>query len=297
MKLSAADNLSLLFIGGLAGLTLACHASMLRVAGLVLVVLVVLALAILGASWWGSRSTVGAVVHSFLPALLLPVLFNTMGPIIDCVSPGRWDPTFSALDARVFGTAALHWHQAFGRPWWLTDFTYLMYVSYYALPLVLGVILYQKGKRGQFEEFVFTVVACFYLTYAGYLVFPTVGPRVPLEAEATVLGGGMISQGIRAFLHFAERTTTDAFPSGHTAVALVCLFLGWCMLPSVRVPLVLVVAGIIFTTVYLHYHYVVDVVAGVVLGVVTPYLARALRQLLEPRLVRRWVAQLLSYQR
>lgn len=297
MKLSAVDNLSLLFIGGLAGLTLACEASMLRVAGLVLVVLVVLALAILGASWWASRSTVGAVVHSFLPALLLPVLFNTMGPIIDCVSPQRWDPAFSALDASVFGTAALHWHHAFGRPWWLTDFTYVMYVSYYVLPLVLGVILYQKGKRWQFEELVLTVVACFYFTYIGYLFFPTVGPRVPVEVETTVLGGGMISQGIRAFLRFAERTTTDAFPSGHTAVALVCLFLGWRMLPLLRLPLVLVVAGIIFTTVYLHYHYVVDVVAGVVLGVVTPYLAQALRQLLEPRLVRRWVAQLLSYQR
>jgi membrane-associated phospholipid phosphatase len=297
MKLSAVDNLSLLFIGGLAGLTLACHTSRLPVTDLVLVVLIVLTVAILGASWWATRSPLGNVVHSFLPALLLPVLFNTIGPIIDCVSPRRWDPTFSALDASVFGTAALHWHHAFGRPWWLTDFTYLMYISYYALPLVLGIILYQKGKRRQFEELVFTVVVCFYLTYVGYLFFPTIGPRVPVEAEATLLGGGTISQVIRAFLHFAERTTTDAFPSGHTGVALVCLFLGWRMLPSLRLPLVLVVAGIIFTTVYLHYHYVVDVVAGAVLGVLTPYCARALRQLLEPRLVRRWVTHLLSYQR
>jgi membrane-associated phospholipid phosphatase len=297
MKLSAVDNLSLLFIGGLAGLTLACDTSRLPVTGLVLVVLIVLTVAILGASWWATRSTLGNVVRSFLPALLLPVLFNTIGPIIDCVGPRRWDATFSALDASVFGTAASHWHHAFGRPWWLTDFTYVMYVSYYALPLVLGIILYQKGKRRQFEEFVFTVVACFYLTFVGYLFFPTVGPRVPVEAEVTLLGGGTISQVIRAFLHFAERTTTDAFPSGHTAVALVCLFLGWRMLPSLRLPLVLVVSGIVFTTVYLHYHYVVDVVAGVVLGVLTPYCGRVLRQLLEPRLVRRWVTQLLSYQR
>ncbi len=297
MKLSAVDNLSLLFIGGLAGLTLACHALLLSTAGVVLGVLVALALAILGAAWWAPRSPLGNVAHSFLPVLLLPVLFNTLGPVIDCVSPQRWDATFSRLDASIFGTAAFHWHHAFGRPWWLTDFAYLMYVSYYALPLALGVILYLQRRRAHFDELVFTVVLCFYLTYVGYLLFPTVGPRIPIEDEAAVLGGGMISHGIRAFLHFAERTTTDAFPSGHTAVALVCLFLGWRMLSPLRAPLVVVVAGIVFTTVYLHYHYVVDVVAGAGLGIVTPAVARVIRHGLEPRLVRRWVTQLLSDQR
>jgi len=297
VKLSAVDNLSLSFIGGLAGLTLACHGLLHATTSVVLCVLATLALAVLIAGWWASRTPLGETVHAFLPVLLLPVLFNTLGPIIDCVNPHRWDATFSQVDASLFGQAALHWHLAFGRPWWLTDLTYIMYVSYYALPLVLGVLLYRQGRRGDFDELVMTVVVCFYLSYVGYLIFPTFGPRIPIEDEATVLGGGAISHGVRMFLHFAERTTTDAFPSGHTAVALVCLFLGCRLLPSSRVPLTLMVAGIIFTTVYLHYHYVVDVVAGVALGAVTPWVARQTGRLLEPPLARRLMSQLFGEER
>jgi membrane-associated phospholipid phosphatase len=296
MKRSAVDNLSFLFIGGLVWLTLACHGLLHATTVAVFGVLLTLALAILITQWWASRTSLGDTVHAFLPVLLLPVLFNTLGPIIDCVNAHRWDATFSQVDASLFGQAALHWHLAFGRPWWLTDLTYIMYVSYYALPLVLGVILYRQGRRADFDELVMTVVTCFYLSYVGYLIFPTFGPRVPIGDETTVLGGGAISHGVRAFLHFAERTTTDAFPSGHTAVALVCLFLGWRHLPTLRVPLTLVVAGIIFTTVYLHYHYVVDVVAGVALGIATPRVAHLSRRLLEPPLLRRWMNQLSSEQ-
>jgi membrane-associated phospholipid phosphatase len=297
MKLSAVDNLSLIFIGALAIPAVACHAPLGGVAGVVLGVLLLLAVTIVGTAWWAGWSALGTVAHDFSPALLLPVLFNTLGPVIDCVNPQRWDPTFARLDGVVFGSAAFTWHHAFGRPSWLTDLTYVLYVSYYVLPVVLAVLLHRRSDREQFQEFVFAIVMCFYVTYVGYVLFPTLGPRIPPDAEAAVLGGGVVSDVIRAFLHFAERTQTDAFPSGHTAVALVCLLLGWRMLPRSRVPLGLVVGGIIFTTVYLHYHYVVDVAAGTVLGLAIPVCARGLHHVLEPRLVRRWVTQLLSSER
>ncbi len=174
----------------------------------------------------------------------------------------RWDATFAALDVRLFGRLPSAWFGVLGRPRWLTDLASLAYVAYYPLPVVLGLALYVRD-RVEFRRFAFTVVATFLASYTGYLVFPTLGPRT---ADEALLGGGAVARALRAFLAVAEGNPLDAFPSGHTAIALVCVGGAWFALPRWRLPLALVLVGIGFSTVYLSYHYVIDVVAGVLLG-------------------------------
>ena len=63
-----------------------------------------------------------------------------------------------------------------------------------------------------------------------------------------------------------ELTKKDCFPSGHVAVAIVC----WILARRIHRPLGfvfgVVAAGVILSTVYLRYHYVVDVIAGALLA-------------------------------
>ncbi len=79
---------------------------------------------------------------------------------------------------------------------------------------------------------------------------------------------------IQNALNRLENTKTDAFPSGHTAVVLTTLYYAWKSrekkLFAVLFP---VVAALIFSTVYLRYHYVIDVIAGVLLAAFTIRLA------------------------
>ncbi len=192
-------------------------------------------------------------------------MVQLLGPIIPAVNAARWDEAFAALDARLFDGVRLPWRGVLGRPAWLTDAVSVAYFAYYLLPVVLGVGLYLGGRRDAFRHFVFTIVATFFVSYTGYLLFPTVGPR---SDDAAALGGGAVSEAVRTFVRVAEGNPLDAFPSGHTAVSVVCLGLGWRLFPRWRAPLALVVAGIVFATVYLSYHYVVDVVAGAALGLV-----------------------------
>jgi membrane-associated phospholipid phosphatase len=228
------------------------------------------------------------LVHDFSPVLIIPVLFNTLGPVINSASPNRWDPQFAQMDARVFGELAAMWRGVLGRPAWLTDLTYLAYVGYYVAPVVLGAAVYLRGTRDEFRQLVFTVVLTFYASYVGYFMFPTLGPRVPLNSEAVIVGGGAISHAVRLFIEYAERTRTDAFPSGHTAIALVCLYFAWRASPAVFALFIPLGTGIIFSTVYLHYHYVVDVVAGTALAAGCIWLGPRLEPVLEPREVVEW---------
>jgi len=83
-----------------------------------------------------------------------------------------------------------------------------------------------------------------------------------------------MTQWIQQSLNSLEHNKTDAFPSGHTAVALVTLFFAWKYqqraLFRVLVP---AVSALIVSTVYLRYHYVIDVIAGVLLALLTIFIS------------------------
>lgn len=274
--LTPTDRMTLAFLAALAVVALARHP---QPAPLVAAA-TALAAGLGAAAWARSRSRFGSLVHDFFPIVSLLVIFDLAGPLIAAANPARWDETLAVLDRRLFGALPAAWLGLLGRPWWLTDAASIAYVSYYVIPVAIGVALWVEGRRGEFEWLAFTVVATFLLSYACYFLMPTSGPRVPVETEDAVLGGSGMSVAVRAFLRVAEGNQLDAFPSGHTAVSLVTLTLGWRLLPRWRVPLVLLVAGILFSTVYLSLHYVVDIVAGALLAALVPLVLPLLRRCL-----------------
>ncbi|MFI5396617.1 MAG: phosphatase PAP2 family protein [Candidatus Binatia bacterium] len=284
-RITAADALSLTVIFLLAVLVAFFRRQLGADAVWLLGTFVSLSLFILLAVVMSGRRSIWRIVHAFSPALILPVLFNTLGPLIDCTNPARWDAEFARLDARLFGDLAALWRGVLGRPAWLTDLGYLAYVSYYLTPVVLAVLLYRRELQDDFRQMVFTVVVTFYVSYVGYFMFPTLGPRVPAHSEAWLIGGGAISAAVRLFIETAERTRTDAFPSGHVAIAVVCLAFAWRTSTAAFVAFAPVVGAIIFSTVYLHYHYVVDVLAGLGLAGVCMWAGPRLEPVVEPAAV------------
>jgi membrane-associated phospholipid phosphatase len=205
-------------------------------------------------------------LRDWLPVGAVLGVFLLLQPIIEAAVPWRLDATLAALDARYFPRLVAAWHGAFGRPTAFTDAIYLAYVSYYLLPITVAAVAWRRGP-GAFERTAFALLLGFYLTFLGYLVLPASGPRLPIAAEAGLLGGGAISDGVRTFLHGAESTTLDAFPSGHTAIAVISGVLGGRLLGrGAAVALWAWAAAIVFATVYIHVHYAVDVAVGLALA-------------------------------
>ncbi len=280
-KLTASDRLALSYLAALAAIAIARHPH----PQVLVVLMAALALGICAAAEWGSRSRVGRLVHDFFPIVIVPCLFNLSGPVIAAANPVRWDLRLAAVDHALFGPLAALWLGALGRPWWLTDAASLFYVGYYVIPIAMGVALYHSGRLADFEREVFTVVGTFVASYVCYFLTPASGPRVPPDAAAQVLGGGALSEAIRWFLHAAELNVLDALPSGHVALSLVFLVLGWRLFPRWRwrLPLLLLVSGTIFATVYLSLHYVTDLVAGAALAGLMPLVLPSVHRRLAPR--------------
>jgi len=256
------DRLLLATLAALAAATATFHPH----PGPLLLVHSALALFLWASARLGPRSRAGDALHAFAPLVVIIGVFETVGFVVGAANSARWDTVLAAVDARLFGALVPAWRGALGRPAWLSDVLSAFYVSYYPVPAAMGVALFVRGRREDFDRFVFALQLTLIVSYLGYFFFPTSGPRVPPEAAQAMLGGGTVSAAVRQFLHSSELNTLDAFPSGHTAVSLVFLAYGWRMLPRWRAPLAVVVAGIIFSTVYLSHHYVIDLVAGALLA-------------------------------
>lgn len=246
-------------------------------AGRVLLVLAITAAAAALSARLGGRGGVLGLWRDAAPYAVMVVMFSHLQPAIEALNPARYDAALAGLDQRWFGGLIGAWRGALGRPAVFTDAVYLAYVSFYLLPVVVLLAVRSGKGREAMELDSFTVLLGFYLSFVGYFLWPTSGPRLP-AAEEAVLGGGAVSRAVRAFLHASEGTTLDAFPSGHTALSLLTAHVGIRRFPKGTVPLLAWAAAIVFATIYVQAHYVVDLLAGVGLYLVALALAMPARR-------------------
>jgi membrane-associated phospholipid phosphatase len=236
-----------------------------------------LAFAIVSIALYARRSHTWKPVrtlYAFLPILIIPVIFDSLGDLIPWIWSRYLDDLLIRIDHALFGVHPTVWMERFIHPV-LTNLLQLAYSSYYFIPISLGILLAVRKKQKDFDEAVFGIVLCFYLSYIGYLLFPAIGPRFTLERMQTMgFQESPLAVAIQNILNRLENTKTDAFPSGHTAVALMTLYYAWkCREKALFWILLPVVSALMISTVYLRYHYVIDVMAGVLLTAVTIYLA------------------------
>lgn len=200
------------------------------------------------------------------PVVSVLVLFDSLGWVVHYINPVDIDPLLIRLDCMIFGNHPTVMLETIINPL-LTDILQIAYSTYYFLPVVLGIALIKNNQKEEFNRSLFLILFCFYLSYIGYIIWPALGPRFTLDhLQTQKLQGFLIAEQIQNLLNRLEGIKRDAFPSGHTGVALTVLYLAynykrtlfWIYLP--------VVILLLFSTVYCRYHYVVDVIAGVILA-------------------------------
>ena len=211
----------------------------------------------------------------FYPAAFIPVLYETLGPLIFAARGQPRDALLIAADRALFGTDVTVRLQSIVRPW-LTNFFYLSYTTYYFIALALGFVLWRRSRR-DLQRFIFTLTLCYYVSYAGYFLVPALGPRFALAGSHTiVLETTPLSAAIAHTLDQLEHTKLDVFPSGHTMIAAAVLLIAYRRARDAFGVLLPVACCLILSTVYCRYHYVVDVLAGLILAVATVPLGDAL---------------------
>jgi len=213
-------------------------------------------------------AVVGSVGASyFLLGTLLPILRSR-----------TFDAELHALDLAVFGiepAVALDAWITPARTEWFAFFyySYFFLVGGHLFPIVFGC----RDQR-RLGEFGLGIALCYCVGHVGYMLVPGFGPvRELAGAFHTPLPSGRFTDLVMATVA-AGGSQLDIFPSLHTAAPTfisVYSFRHRRALPFryTWAPMAFFAANIIVATMYLRWHYLIDVVAGLLLGVGAALLA------------------------
>ena len=221
-------------------------------------------------------------IRDWYPVPMILYVFKETYLMVHPIHPQDFDWLLINIDRWIFGTDPTHWLMGIAHPV-VTEILQISYACYYIILLSVFFELDLEKRHTEYFLGAFLVVYGFYLSYVGYFFVPAVGPRFILHdfnsmnvdlpgiwltstLRDFVNAGESIPKGVSPVVEYAQR---DAFPSGHTQLTLVILYIAFTNRMKSRWVLLVIGSLLIVSTVYLQYHYVVDVIAGVVFFVFT----------------------------
>ena len=206
----------------------------------------------------------------FYPVAMNAVFF-TMASAVLKVTPHKCDDLLASLDRALFGATLSARAQAITTPA-LTEvlsFCYLLFFPY----LLISWFYYAWRGLPLLRKLMVGLFTIYGLGFLGYSLVPAGGPHLALPDEFTVPLTGWAITRFNALVVAKGSNGVDVFPSLHCAISCFLLFFDrqharW------RYRLYLVpCVGLWLATIYLRYHYFVDVVAGFALAAFALWIA------------------------
>ena len=217
------------------------------------------------------------------PVIYVASCYKEMAYLIPAIRTSDADAWLAGLDLSLWGVHPTVWLERIQSPP-LTEFLQIVYTSFVPVVLVPAVLLWRKRNYAGFQYFAFLIALGYLVSYVGYLIVPARGPRFLLAPLQHVpLRGLWLFQAMQTTLDRLESANYDCFPSGHTALTI----LAWWSTRQFGKPALFwlyftYTLSIIFATVYLRYHYSVDVLAGILLALILIWAAPRIYRNLQP---------------
>ncbi len=205
------------------------------------------------------------LARHWYPLPLYIFLFEELQGLVHAIFPGWLDRWLIAFDFNFAGVHPSVWLAQFASPA-LNDFMQFAYMTYFLYLVILPAILYAQRDHLAFWTVMVSTAIAHYTVYVIAILFPIESPFYSLASLQTkALAGGWCTATIGLIERFG-RVHGAAFPSAHVAGSMVAILASWhyrrwrfwVCLPFF--------ANMCIATVYGRYHYVADVLAGIVVG-------------------------------
>lgn len=250
---------------------------------------------ILAVAMWYDQ-TGNRIAHIFRSFYILPVgymMYSQVHNYIPLVNPHNYDVTLAAWDFAIFGVHPTQWIGRFAHPA-LTEYFQIWYNFFQLMLIVPAIGFYIKGRMREFRIYSMMLLLGFYISYLLYFIMPAIGPRFQVHDFYTIdqeLPGLLLTQPFRDFINAGNNITPDmknpydvvnrdCMPSGHTMLSMLGILMAWRFRSRWRWFITIGGVSVIISTIYLRYHYVVDVIAGTTLALIL--------FLLHPLIVKLW---------
>jgi len=221
----------------------------------------------------------GAARGAFWPALLYRVgIYGTVQSsyfffkhLLPVVNPGSLDQQLFALDHRLFGFEPAVWADRFVTPVTTEWFAFFYFCYFFLLAAHIFPIVFGSRDQMLLGEFMLGMLIIVCLGHTGYILVPGFGPfRAFPELFKHTLPSGLWMDLVWSTVR-SNGAMKDIFPSLHTAGP--CFIAMFSFRNRDRLPfrytwplLSFFAANIIGATMFLRWHYVIDVFAGFTLA-------------------------------
>lgn len=214
-----------------------------------------------------ASSTIWIFLRHWFVLIYLPLCYKEVPFIVSALRLHSADFRLAGWDMAMWKSDPVFWLSQFQNRG-LVELLQVVYTLFIPGVLAIGILLWVCKSRAEFRYGTFLIATTFLISYLGYLVLPARGPRfMPYATQHPVLHGLWAFNFLQRLLDSLEGAQFDCFPSGHVAVVIVgCYLARQISTPVFRVFSVFA-ALIAFSTIYLRYHYVIDVIAGMVLAI------------------------------
>jgi membrane-associated phospholipid phosphatase len=163
------------------------------------------------------------------------------------------------------------------------------------MPIVHGMELHFRNDEKKWNSFVSIMLFSLFASYLLYLVLPAIGPRFTLHdfsKTSIELPGLYLAEFFRYLVNTgggimpgsldpSAVVNRDCMPSGHTWITMVNIIMAFKYNSKYKWIFLIIGSGLIFGTVYLRYHYVIDLIASFVFVGLTIYFEPKIRTLFQ----------------
>lgn len=211
-----------------------------------------------------SGSTLRCLRYAY-PLLALAPLYTAVRYLNRLVTAEYFDAPVVQLEQAIFGCQPSQaFHEAL--PWLpLSEFLHLAYIAYLLLIPAVLVSLFLQRREKDLALFATSILATFIPCYVIFIFFPVRGPYYyfgPLDPARL----GIFSQLAHWILDGAS-SAGSAFPSSHVAAATCVWLVGRRFYPRWGWVLALAAGAIFLATVYGGFHFAIDALAGLLVGI------------------------------
>lgn len=206
------------------------------------------------------------IFRYWYPLPYVSVCYKEASILIPAVRGVIYDRQFAHIDFLLWHANPTVWLERIYSPA-LTEFLQLAYTLYVPAVLIPAVLLWRRRLYGQFRYFAFVIALGYLASYVGYFILPVRGPRFLLaDLQHVPLSGLFLFEPMRHLLDRLESAHYDCFPSGHVELTILAWWSTRKLSNKLFGAYFLYAVCIAFATVYLRYHYTIDIFAGAILA-------------------------------
>lgn len=211
-------------------------------------------------------AAVPAPLRLWAPLIVLLFLYSELPQLIRAAGHTRsFDEMVIGWELAVFGTQpAVTWAAQWPSRV-VSEVLHASYLGYYAIIVAVPLALFVARRTEEFAEAMFVLMLTFTVCFAWYIVFPVAGPRYIWSSPADASSGPLRQAAVWLLESRSSRGT--AFPSSHVAVSVTQSILAVRYFGARGLAIAVVTLGLALGAVYGGFHYAVDVIAGLLLGV------------------------------